>query len=367
MMHTLLLLLLQIFLPVDTTHTTDSMPSKPVDQLYTERLQALPFTVEVPYNPVVRHYIDQYLSPSSPLLARILVRSQIYFPIFDDALCRYDLPYELCYLPVIESALNPNARSPMGATGLWQFMPSTGRLYGLEVNSLVDERRDPIKATDAACRFLRDLYAAFGDWNLALAAYNCGPGNVRKAIQRSGGKRDFWSIYPYLPRETRGYVPIYIAACYAMNYAPHHGIGDSDEWTMQIDGDTILTSKRQHFEQIAAYLNVTVDELRQMNPQYTMDILPGGRQYSLCLPHEVLIDYVAKEDSILAYKADELIHSRRATIEAAKLDITTYKVKRGDNLGSIARKYHVSVAQIKKWNNLKSDMIREGQRLRIGR
>lgn len=362
-----LLILLQMFLPIDTTRASDSVPEMPIDQVYTERLQALPFVVEVPYNPVVRRYIDSYLNPNSTLLSRILVRSQVYFPLIDDALCRYELPYELCYLPVIESALNPDARSPMGAVGLWQFIPSTGRLYGLEINSLVDERRDPIKSTEAACRFLKNLYATFGDWNLALAAYNCGPGNVNKAIARSGGKRDFWSIYPYLPRETRGYVPIYIAACYAMNYAPLHGIPESNEWTMQIDGDTIVTSERQHFEQIANYLDVTVDELRNLNPQYTMDIVPGGRPYSICLPHEVAADYIQYQDSILTWKADSLIHSRRAVIEAAKLDITTYKVKRGDSLGAIAKKYHVSVKQLKQWNGLKNDFIREGQKLRIGR
>ena len=354
---------------MDTTAVPDSLPELPIDQVYTERLQELPFTIEMPYNPIVRSYIERYIDKKSPLLARMLERSQVYFPIFDDILSRYHLPYELCYLPVIESALNPNARSRMGATGLWQFMPSTGRLYGLEINSLVDERRDPIKSTEAACRYLSDLYTIFGKWNLAIAAYNCGAGNVRKAIQRSGGKQDFWSIYPYLPHETRGYVPIYIAACYAMNYAGKHGIKSKDEWTMEFRGDTIHTDKRQHFDQIAAYLDVSKEQLRELNPQYTMDILPGGRSYSLCLPHAVLTDYLAMEDSILAYKADSLINNRRATVDAAQANWSTggstYKVRKGDNLGSIAKRNHVSVAQLKRLNNLKSDAIREGQRLRI--
>lgn len=331
------------------------------------RLQALPFTIETPYSLVVRQRIDRYLDNSTGLLGRILMRSEVYFPLFDDILCQHELPYELCYMAVIESALNPNAHSPAGAAGLWQFMPSTARLYGLEVNSLVDERLDPIKSTHAACRFMKVLYNNFNDWNLAIAAYNCGPSNVRKAITRSGGKTDFWSIYPYLPPETRGYLPAFIAASYAMNYADKHEIRRPDEWAMDLNGDTIMTSDRQHFEQIAHYVNVTVDELRALNPQYTMDIVPGGRLYSLTLPYQVTTDYLTHQKEILAYKQDSLIHNRRDYIEAAKVNITTYKVKKGDTLGSIAKKYHVSVAQIKKWNGLKSDMIREGQKLRIGK
>lgn len=338
-----------------------------IDSLYMNRLQALPFVIETPYNPVVKTYIERYLSPNNPVLGRVMARSDQYFPIFDDVLCRHELPYELCYLAVIESALNPEATSPAGAAGLWQFMPSTARLYGLEVNSLVDERRDPIRSTEAACAFLKRLYADFQDWNLAIAAYNCGPGNVKKAIARSGGKRDFWSIYPYLPSETRGYLPAFIAACYVMNYSDEHGVKPNYEGVLHVNSDTIWTMRRQHFEQIASYLDVTTDELRALNPQYRMDVIPGGKAYALCLPSEVAPDYLIKHDSILAYKADSLINTRREIIEAAKLNITTYKVKKGDNLGSIARKYHVSVAQIKKWNGLKNDMIREGQKLRIGR
>ncbi|MBR1426670.1 MAG: transglycosylase SLT domain-containing protein [Paludibacteraceae bacterium] len=344
------------------------------DSVYIQRLQDLPFLIEMPYNQVVRSYILRYVRRPKQLAA-LQQRSEVYFPLFTDMLGRYDLPYELCYLPVIESALNPVARSHMGAAGLWQFMPATGRLYGLEINSLVDERLDPMRSTDAACRFLRNLYDTFGDWNLAIAAYNCGPGNVNKAIHRSGGKRDFWSIYPYLPRETRGYLPIFIAAAYAMNYADLHGVcpGQADS----VGTDTILTGVRQHLDQISHVLNIPKDDLRRLNPQYGRDILPGGKPYALCLPSDRVTDYIDLQDSILAYKADSLIHNRRAEIDLAQKTginggysvngVTYYRIKRGDTLGGIAKKFHVSVKQLKAWNGLKNDNIREGKKLRIGK
>lgn len=357
--------------PIDTV-----IPEYP-DSVYIQRLQALPFVIEMPYNQIVRQFINRYVGKRKEQLARLQTKSDYYFPIFDDALCRHNLPYELCYLPVIESALNPIARSPVGAAGLWQFMPGTGRIYGLEINSLVDERLDPIKSTEAACKFLKSLYATFGDWNLAIAAYNCGPGNVNKAIHRSGGKRDFWSIYPYLPRETRSYLPIFIAAAYAMNYADLHGVCPDMDLQMVMATDTIITDKRQHLDQIAAVLGIDKGELRTLNPQYTLDVLPGSRPYALCLPSENLTDYIDHELEILAYKADSLIHNRRAQIDMAQHSglnggysvngVTYYKIKRGDTLGGIAKKFRVSVKQLKAWNNLKSDNIREGQKLRIGK
>lgn len=357
--------------PVDTV-----IPELP-DSVYIQRLQALPFVIEMPYNQIVRAFIVRYVDKRKEQLARLQTKSDYYFPIFEDALCRYNMPYELCYLPVIESALNPVARSRVGAAGLWQFMPSTGRLYGLEVNSLVDERLDVYKSTDAACRFLKELYRMFGDWNLAIAAYNCGPGNINKAIHRSGGKRDFWSIYPYLPRETRSYLPIFIAAAYAMNYADLHGICADVDLQVILPTDTIRTTKRQHLEQISAILDIEKDELRTLNPQYYLDILPGSRPYSLCLPADRVTDYIDHEQEILAYKADSLINNRRAQVEAAQASTgantytsngtTYYKVRRGDNLGAIAKKFRCTVKQLKAWNGLKSDAIREGQRLRIGK
>jgi membrane-bound lytic murein transglycosylase D len=262
----------------------------------------------------------------------------------------------------------------MGAVGLWQFMPSTGKKYGLEINSLIDERMDPIRSTEAACRFLKSLYSIFNDWNLVIAAYNCGPGNVNKAIHRAGGKRDFWSIYPFLPRETRGYLPIFIAASYAMNFADIHGICPAAEIRYPIT-DTIVTNERQHLKQIAANLDITVEELRKLNPQYARDILPGGKDYALCLPIELSGAYIEQQDSILAYKAKELIHDRRAEIDLMQRTglnggysvngVTYYKIKEGDTLGGIAAKFRVSVKQLKSFNGLTSDLIRAGKTLKI--
>jgi membrane-bound lytic murein transglycosylase D len=345
------------------------------DSVYKERLQALPFIIEMPYNSVVRAYILRYVKRNPKQLARLQRKAAYYFPIFYDALGRHDLPFELCYLPVIESALNPQAHSHAGAAGLWQFMPSTGRLYGLEVNSLVDERMDPIKSTEAACLFLKSLYNTFGDWNLAIAAYNCGPGNVNKAIHRADGKRDFWSIYPFLPKETRGYLPIYIAAAYSINYADLHGIcPEAIEMTEQTD--TIMTNVRQHLLQISEILGIELAELRRLNPQYAKDVIPGGKTYALCLPADRVTDYIDQQQVILAYRADELINNRRAEIDLAQHTnlnggysvngVTYYKIKNGDTLGAIAQKFHVSVKQIKAWNGLKSDNIRAGSTLKIG-
>ncbi len=362
---------------VDTISCSrDTVVADLPDSVYKERLQALPFIIEMPYNSVVRAYILRYVKRSPKQLARLQRKAAYYFPIFYDALGRHDLPFELCYLPVIESALNPQAHSPAGAAGLWQFMPSTGRLYGLEVNSLVDERMDPIKSTEAACLFLKSLYNTFGDWNLAIAAYNCGPGNVNKAIHRADGKRDFWSIYPFLPRETRGYLPIYIAAAYSINYADLHGIcPEAIEMTEQTD--TIQTNVRQHLLQISEILGIELDELRRLNPQYAKDVIPGGKTYSLCLPADRVTDYIDQQQVILAYRADELINNRRAEIDLAQQTnlnggytvkgVTYYKIKNGDTLGGIAAKFHVSVKQLKAWNGLKSDNIRAGSTLKIGK
>ena len=346
---------------LDTTEcTSDTLITELPDSVYKARLQALPFVIEVPYNEVVRRYILRYVKHSPRQLASLQRKAEYYFPIFEDILGQHELPFELCYLPVIESALNPQARSHMGAVGLWQFMPATGKKYGLEVNSLIDERMDPIRSTEAACRFLKALYGIFGDWNLVIAAYNCGPGNVNKAIHRAGGKRDFWSIYPFLPKETRGYLPIFIAASYAMNYADVHGICPAADLRLPVT-DTI----------------VTIEELRRLNPQYARDIIPGGKDYALCLPIEISGAYIDQQDSILAYQAKELIHNRRAEIDLLQRTsvngaysvngVTYYKIKEGDTLGGIAAKFRVSVKQLKAWNGLTSDFIRAGKTLKIGK
>jgi len=344
------------------------------DSLYKARLQALPYEIEMPYNPVVGGYIQRYLK-NNQLVARLLARSDYYFPLFRDVLGKHELPYELCYLAVIESALNPMAHSPMGAAGLWQFMPSTGKLYGLEVNSLVDERMDPICATEAACKFLKRLNEDFQDWNLAIAAYNCGPGNVRKAIARSGGKTDFWSIYPFLPNETRCYLPLYIAACYVMNYADVHTITPDSVWVFP-QTDTLVIRERLHLSQVAEVIGIGLDTLRRLNPQYPRDIIPGDKAYALCLPADMVTRYIEQEDTIHHHRADELVNNRRDEIELLHKTgvnggysvngVTYYKIKNGDNLGAIAKKFHVSVKQLKAWNGLKSDNIRAGKTLRIG-
>lgn len=352
------------------THDTTTLS----DSIYKARLQALPCVIELPYNERVRAFLLRYVKRSPKQVARLMRMSEYYFPLFEEALNRYQLPYELRYLPIIESALNPIARSYVGAAGLWQFMPATGKLYGLEINSLVDERMDPIRATDAACRFLSNLYKIYGDWNLVIAAYNCGGGNVNKAIRRAGGKRDFWSIYPFLPRETRNYVPIFIAANYAMNYGHEHGICKAPIEKAMLT-DTICINQRMHLQQVSEILEISMEELRRLNPQYSRDILPGGKDYTLCLPTEKVGLFIEQQDSIIAHKADSLIHNRRAEIDLAKVTsingayrvngVTYYTIKNGDTLGGIAKRFHCSVKQLKQWNGLKSDIIRAGKKLKI--
>ena len=346
------------------------------DSLYTQRLQKLPFIIEVPYNEVVKHHILRYIKKAPRQVAILQRKAEYYFPFFENILAKHGLPYELCYMPIIESGLNPQAHSHMGAAGLWQFMPATGKKYGLEINSLVDERLDPIRSTEAACRFLKYLHNMFSDWSLVIAAYNCGPGNVNKAIHRANGKRDFWSIYPFLPTETRIYVPLFIAATYAMNYAQDHGICPANPLPTMAT-DTIITNKRQHLQQIADNLEIPLEELRRLNPQYTHDVIPGEKYYSICLPSHKTGLYIDNEETILAYQADELIHNRRAEIELLQCTsiqggysvngVTYYKIQEGDTLGEIALKFRVSVKQLKDWNGLTSDMIRVGKTLKIGR
>lgn len=348
------------------------------DEVYRQRLAALPCVIEMPYNPIIRSYIDYYVLRHPRQLATIKRLSDYYFPIFEDRLLAYGLPLELRCLPVIESALNSAARSRVGAAGLWQFMPSTGKLYGLEVNSLIDERLDPHASTEAACKMLSSLYRLFGDWNLVIAAYNCGPGNVNKAIRRAGGKRDFWSIYPFLPAETRSYLPWFVAANYAIAYSDVHGICPD---TLQTDGtmmhkqqylhlvtDTIRTSSRQHLLQISSVLELPIEQLRKLNPQYTHDLLPGDKERTLVLPLVYAGAYIDNEDSILSYKRDSLTSQRlEATAVAASSAPTgsSYKVKSGDTLGAIAKRYGCSVKQLQQWNGLKNTNIRVGQVLRI--
>lgn len=338
------------------------------DTVYTQRLRALVSPVQLPYNNIVKSYINRYTDSRYGTISRILGMSQYYFPLIEEELIREGLPVELRALPIIESALSPVAVSPMGAAGLWQFMPSTGKSYGLEVNSLIDERRDPLLSTRAACRFLKDLYAIYGDWTLAIAAYNCGPGNVNKAIARSGGKT-FWDIYDYLPRETRGYVPAFIGASYAYAYHRQHGIRPT-EAPLPLSTDTIRVNRLLHLGQIASTIDVPIETLRQLNPQYKLDIIPATiKPYTLILPQNRVSQYIAREPEIFAKDSAYL----REYLNPANLDKkrqersgTVYTVKKGDTLGAIARRYHVTTAQLMRWNKLKSaHKLRIGQKLRI--
>ena len=344
----------------------------PGDSLYVERLRALASPIELPFNAIVKGYINRYTSSQYGTMSRILAMSRYYFPLIEDELLREGLPIELRALPIIESALSTTAVSPMGAVGLWQFMPTTGKSYGLEVNSLVDARRDPLLATRAACRYLKDLYNIYHDWTLAIAAYNCGPGNVNKALARAGGGTTFWDIYEYLPRETRGYVPAFVGASYAYAYHQQHGI-QSENPPMPLATDTIRVTRLLHLGQVASTLDIPIETLRTLNPQYKMDIIPATiKSYTLVLPQHYLCQYIASEEEIHRKDSTYLKeYINPANIEKKKLAdatpaYTTYTVKRGDTLGAIARRYRTTTAQIMKLNKLKNaNKLREGQRLRI--
>ncbi len=307
------------------------------EEVYIERLSRMPTVMEMAHNNVVQQFIDRYANRLRGTIAYCLGAGNFYMPIFEEALETYQIPLELKYLPVIESALNPKAVSRVGAAGLWQFMPATGRQYNLQMNSLVDERRDPIKASYAAAHLLSDLYKVFGDWNLVIAAYNCGPGNVSKAIQRSGGSKDYWQIYPYLPRETRGYVPAFIAANYMMTYYSLHNICPMSS-RLPAQTDTVMVTKKIHLEQIAKVLNVDIEMLRALNPMYRHDIIPGNTEpYALRLPLSDVNRYIENEDAICNYKANELL-TNRTIVEVNDYTPTYYhKSKRSYKKGRKGR------------------------------
>lgn len=342
------------------------------DSVYISRLRDLVSPVQLPYNSIVKTYISRYVDTRYGTISRVLSLSRYYFPLIEEELIKSNLPVELRALPIIESALSTTATSPMGAVGLWQFMPSTGKSYGLEVNSLVDERRDPVQATRAACRYLKDLYKIYHDWTLAIAAYNCGPGNVNKALTRAGGGKTFWDIYEYLPRETRGYVPAFIGASYAYAYHQQHGI-KSENPPMPLATDTVRVSRLLHLGQVASVLDIPIETLRMLNPQYKLDIIPATiKSYTLVLPQHSLCEYIAREEEI--HKQDSVFlkeylnpaNIEKKKVEQKKATYTTYIVKKGDTMGAIARRYHVTTVQILKWNNLKSaNNLQINQKLRI--
>lgn len=346
------------------------------------RLSAMNSFITLPYNDVVKNYIILYSERMPSRMGRVLGLSTYYFPIFEDILLRNGLPQELKYMAIIESMLNPVATSVAGARGIWQFMYQTGTSYGLEINSFVDERLDVEKAVEAAARYLRDAYRTFGDWALAISSYNCGAGNVSKAIRRADGKRDFWSIYPYLPKETRGYVPAFVGAMYAMTYYREYGIVPQ-KMGMPAQTDTFMIRRNLHFDQIEAVVGVPKEDLQNLNPQYVNDIIPGNNHpYVLKLPYTWTASFLeANRDSLYAYKADSLLTgkvlkdqgsgSKSGGKSTGKSGSSTqqqriaYKVKSGDYLGKIASKYGVTINQIKSWNNLRSNSIQIGQTLYI--
>ena len=279
-------------------------------EVYLERLKRMPTIMEMPYNEVVQKFIDRYSGRLRHSVSYMLGACNFYMPIFEEALEAYGLPLELKYLPVIESALNPKAVSRVGATGLWQFMLVTGKQYGLEVNSLVDERRDPVKASYAAAHYLSDLYKVFGDWSLVIASYNCGPGNINKAIHRAGGVKDYWQIYPYLPRETRGYVPAFIAANYVMTYYSAHNIC-ALRTKLPLKTDTVVVNRNVHLQQIAAVLDLDIDMLRTLNPEYRRDVVPGlTKPSAIKLSQNDVTRFIDNQDSIYNYNASELLSKR---------------------------------------------------------
>ena len=347
---------------IDTIEMVSDIP----DSVYISRLQKLNPYISVPYNRIIRNHIVYYTQKMPEKMERILGLSAYYIPIFEEIFDQYDMPLELTAMAVIESALNPKAVSRARAKGMWQFMYSTAKRYGLTINSYVDERFDPIASAHAAARYLRDSYLIFGDWTLAIASYNCGAGNVNKAIRRSGGSKDFWEIYPYLPRETRGYVPSFFAALYAMRYYKEHNL-TPEHIPMPPHTDTIKVNKMLHFEQIAHYTGASIEELRTHNPQYLHDIIPGTeKEYILQLPYQFTGAFIDHENEIYAYN-DSVYFSPAALKQiqqSAEPSKIIHRVKRGETLSHIALRYGVSVKNIQRWNGI-GTRIREGQRLAI--
>ncbi|MBQ4285271.1 MAG: LysM peptidoglycan-binding domain-containing protein [Bacteroidales bacterium] len=348
---------------MDSVHFSSNVP----DSVYIKRIERMNSYITVPYNEKVRNYMILYSEKMPTKMQYMLGLSNYYWPIFEEILSKYDMPQELKYMAIIESALNPTATSRVGARGMWQFMYKAARAYGLKINSFVDERLDPVKSADAAARYMRDAYRIFGDWNLAISSYNCGPGNVNKAIKRSGS-RAFWDLYEYLPRETRGYVPAFVGAMYAFTYYKEHGLTPAAVELPSIV-DTFQIRKMLHFKQINEVVGVPLQTIRDLNPQYVHDIIPGDEDYILRLPYQYTAAFIENEDSVYTYKASELFNPTviqnikdAGSEEASRV---VYKVKSGDYLGRIASRYHVSVSDIKKWNHLRNNNLRIGQKLVI--
>ena len=350
---------------MDSVSFSSSVP----DEVLVERLRRMNPYFTIPFNRTVRNYMVLYAEKARERLAYLVGISYYYMPIFEEAFERYGLPLELKYMSIVESGLNPVARSRAGAKGIWQFMYGTAKSYGLKITSFEDERMDVVKSADAAARFLRDAYDTFGDWNLAICSYNCGIGNVQKAIRRSGS-RQFWDIYPYLPRETRGYVPAFVGAMYAMTYYREYGIVP-EESGMPAVVDTFTINRNLHFKQVSELTGLSLELLRKLNPQYLHDIVPGNEgPHTLIIPQNFSAGFIAVEDdSLYTFKAQELISEKimkDISVNGGGTEIV-HRVKSGDCLSTIARRYRVSVSQLRKWNHLKSDNLRIGQRIYIYR
>lgn len=392
------------YLSIDSTCNLPNVNPSFTDEEIIAKLKRLPTIMEMPFNKIVRQFIDKYSEGRLRRTISLMLGAENFFmPIFEEALESYGLPLELKYLPIVESALNPRAISRAGATGLWQFMLVTGKTYGLEVNSLVDERCDPILSTYAAAHYLSDLYRIFGDWNLVIAAYNCGPDNIKKAIHRANGERDYWQIYPYLPRETRGYVPSFIAVNYMMNYYCDHNICPLRA-KLPEKTDTIMVDRDVHMEQISNVLGIDIEQLKELNPQYRHNIINGNNKLSaLRLPAKYINAFIDNEDSIYAYNASELLNrrlivdvreeepvvrsssrSRSYSYSSSRYSKHSYSssksskrksrrgrgssdvtVKKGDTLSSIAKRNGTTVEKLKKLNKLKGSFIKKGAKIKV--
>lgn len=356
----------------------DVYPRNIPDSVYIQRLQETKQVIDLSYNPAVLSFIKMYTERKRDQVERMIGLSEYYFPMFEEILDKHDLPLELKYLSIIESALDPVATSRVGAMGLWQFMYGTAKMLNLEISSFVDERRDPVKSSEAAAIYLKKLFGIYNDWHLAIAAYNCGPGNVDRAIKRSGGKTSYWDIYYLLPRETRGYVPLFIAATYMMNYYEEHNLMPRVP-AMPTEVDTIMVNSYLHFDQITANLNIEKEHLEALNPMYRRGVIPASekKSYPVVLPFNTAYEFIEKDTLVFAYERDKYFpnNSLVSPVEKSSGYFTpadvkgkakiVYTVKSGDTVGGIAARYKVKVNDLTYWNNIKKNLIRTGQKLAI--
>ena len=359
-------------------HFVDGYPKNIPDSVYVQRLQNAQQVVELSFNPVVQGFIKMYTERKRDQVERMLGLSDFYFPMFEEMLDKYNLPLELKHLAIIESALDPRAVSHAGAVGLWQFMYGTAKMLNIEISSFVDERRDPVKSTEAAVVYLKKLFGIYNDWNLAIAAYNCGPGNVDKAIRRAGGKRNYWDIYAFLPRETRGYVPLFVAATYVMNYYDEHNLTPRVP-AMPTAVDTVMINTYLHFDQVSTVLGIDPEYVKSLNPMYRRNVIPATneRKYPLVLPYGKVNEFIDRDTSVYAWERNKYFPNNALAGPAEKNsgyfvpdDVKgkskiVYTVRSGDTVGGIARKYGVRQTDLANWNNIKKNLIRAGQKLAI--